>query len=246
MNFNMKSIVQKLGLALLTSSLFCGFSTANAASNWDNNDHGDDYITVYQHCGYQGGSKRLAVGKYKRVQDEGIPNDAISSIRIPQGMSVKAYKHKKFDGRSQTFNSSVKCLNSGLNDQITSLKVQRARGSIDTGGNWAGSGGNWAGSGGNWSGSGGNSCATYSVTASGGEGGFRFTHDPQSFQRIGGRAISGRICNRNNVQVELSKTNPATSVVLDVNGNRYRFGQGDSGDKFENSWYRRYFTIRLK
>lgn len=231
MKFNVKIMVGKIGLALLTSISLSALSIANAASNWDNNDDGDDYITVYQHCDYQGGSKRLAVGKYKQVQDEGIPNDAISSIRIPQGMSVKAYKHKKFDGRSQTFNSSVRCLNSGLNDQITSLKVRRVRGSVVTGGDWGGSGGN--------------NCATYSVTASGGEGGFRFTHDSKSFQRIGGRTISGRICNRNNVQVELSKTSPATRVVMDINGNRYRFGEGDNGDKFENSWYRRYFTVRL-
>ena len=231
MNFKTINLVGKLGLALLTSVLIYGYSTARAASDWDNNDDGNDYITVYQHCGYQGGSKRLSTGEYKRVQDEGIPNDEISSMRIPQGMSVKVYKHKKFKGKSETFNSSVRCLTGELNDQITSLKVRRARGSV--------------GSGGGWGGSGSKQCATYSVTASGGEGGFRFTHDPSSFQRIGGRAISGRICNRDTVQVELSKTNRETRVVLDINGDRYRFDQGDAGDRHENNWYRKYYNVRV-
>jgi hypothetical protein len=93
----------------------------------------------------------------------------------------------------------------------------------------------------------GSGCAPYAVATQGGEGGFRFLDDPKSFKTIsnGGR-IEGQICNRNSVQVELSKRNVNTKVGMKVVNDRYTFNSGDSGDRLVNGWYRKSITIVFK
>ena len=232
MKYFTKQGVVTLAGALLVGLSLTVMSTAKAANEWTSAEDNEQYITVYQHCDFRGGSKRLSKGKYSRVQDEDIPNDEISSIRIPDGMFAKVYKHTKFKGDSRELHGDVRCLQGDLNDEISSIKVYKGKAWVDSDDGWGAAGGNH--------------CVSYSVSATGGQGGFRLTHDPRNFQRIDGRAVSGQICNRDNVQVELSKTDRQTGVFLNVGGKRYRFNQGDAGDKFENYWYRKYYTIRLK
>ena len=130
---------------------------------------------------------------------------------------------------------NVRCLQGKWNDGISSLKVRK-----DKGGQ-----GNAVGGWGADPNVQGKRCVAYNVSTSGGEGGFRMTHDPNNFKRIGGRDVTGQICGRDRVQVELSKTDRQTGVVLKVKGKKYRFEPGDDGDRFERNWYRKYYTINV-
>lgn len=237
MKYLSKRKLAKSVVSLITGLFMTAFPTLNAAGDWDSSEDGQ-YITVYQHCGFKGGSKRLSKGKYRHIKDEGIPNDAISSIRIPAGMSATVYKHTKFKGPSQNLNNSVQCLGGKWNDEISSLKVYENSG-------WGDSGNEWGNTGNAWGPQGGNNCTSYRVSTSNGEGGFRITQDPSSFQSVRGGGVSGQICRRGSVQVELSKTNRQTGVLLEVQGRQYRFNPGDGGDKFLNNWHRKYYTIPL-
>jgi hypothetical protein len=44
--------------------------------------------------------------------------------------------------------------------------------------------------------------------------------------------------------MELSKTDPGTDVVVDINGRSYRFAPNEQADAYLNSWYRK--KIRLQ
>ncbi len=240
MKYLRSKMVIASAITLITGLLAMNIPNAFAASQWEELSWDDGrYITVYQHCGFSGGSKRLTKGDYQRVKDAGIPNNDISSIRIPAGLAVTVYKDTKFRGASKKLKGDVHCLQGKWNDGISSLKVRKSSSagatSADGWGGVVNPGPRNRGR-----------CVSYNVSASGGEGGFRVTHDPNTFQRIGGRSISGQICGRDRVQVELSKTDRQTGVYLDVGGRQYRFEPGDDGDKLQRSWYRKYYTINVR
>lgn len=89
-------------------------------------------------------------------------------------------------------------------------------------------------------------CVYYSATATGGQGGFRFTDNPRDFQRIqDGGSIEGRVCGSNVYKIELSKNAKHADVQLRFNKKHYSLGKKDEGDKFDDNWYRKYFTIHV-
>jgi hypothetical protein len=94
-------------------------------------------------------------------------------------------------------------------------------------------------------GSGSSDCTEYRLSAFGGDAGFRVMKRPGDFRRISNGSVRGKICDGGSVRVELAKRHPDTQVSLDIAGREYTFGQGDRGDKLENSWFRQYFTIDL-
>jgi alpha-L-fucosidase 2 len=60
-----------------------------------------------------------------QMQAAGIPNDAISSIRVPAGVMVVAYGDGAFDGPSWTFTSDNSNLaNTGNDNTISSFRIQ--------------------------------------------------------------------------------------------------------------------------
>ncbi|MGB1310835.1 MAG: hypothetical protein ACPG47_06460 [Leucothrix sp.] len=82
--------------------------------------------TVYQHCSFGGYSAELAPGRYnlQQLKAKGIKNDDLSSIKVPKGMTVKAYKHDNFKGQSWTFTANDSCfVNRKLNDVASSIEV---------------------------------------------------------------------------------------------------------------------------
>ncbi len=80
-------------------------------------------VTFFEHCDFQGQSKSFNPGNYN-MNEIGIPNDSLSSIRIPPGMFVRIYEHANFQGRSLQFSSDVSCLvNQGFNDTASSWIV---------------------------------------------------------------------------------------------------------------------------
>lgn len=79
--------------------------------------------TFYYHCWYDGPSSQLGRGNYDMNQ-MGLPNDSISSVRVPAGLTVVLYEHAGFQGRSVTLTSDAVCLvNNGFNDQTSSIRI---------------------------------------------------------------------------------------------------------------------------
>ena len=61
-------------------------------------------------------------------------------------------------------------------------------------------------------------CVYYSATATGGQGGFRFTDNPKDFQRIqDGGSIEGKACGSSVYKIELSKNAKHADVQLRFN-----------------------------
>ena len=79
--------------------------------------------TFYYHCWYDGPSVSLGRGNYDMHQI-GLPNDSISSLRVPAGLTVVLYQHAGFQGRSLRVMSDKICLvNDGFNDETSSIRI---------------------------------------------------------------------------------------------------------------------------
>ena len=85
--------------------------------------------TLYEHCNYEGQSVSLGPGKYD-IGQMGIPNDRLSSIRIPSGLRVTIYENAGFRGRWWSMTKDEPCLAdrnyNGLNfnDQASSIIIK--------------------------------------------------------------------------------------------------------------------------
>lgn len=87
-------------------------------------------VMVYSDCDYQGNSITLTEGKYDFNQ-LGIPNDAISSIKITDNnYSVILYEDGGFGGKTLMLDASIACLTSktldgqiNWNDQVSGVKI---------------------------------------------------------------------------------------------------------------------------
>lgn len=92
-------------------------------------------------------------------------------------------------------------------------------------------------------------CFHFNATASGGLGGFRvYGAGEQKFHSFNPRT-SNRICTGSGkrVRFELGKLlNPGIAVKVNVQGRDFNFPAGDRGDKFLNSWYRKFFDVYVK
>jgi hypothetical protein len=97
------------------------------------------YVTFYEHCDYQGRSWSLPEGTYDHntmVNVHRIPNDTISSIRIPKGFVVAIFNHD-IPGRNDWMDrnygipfielrSDIRCLvDYGWNDVMSSFIIKR-------------------------------------------------------------------------------------------------------------------------
>ncbi|WP_224367049.1 beta/gamma crystallin-related protein [Hyalangium versicolor] len=82
--------------------------------------------TFYSDPNFGGVGISLPPGSYgiSQMQAAGIPNDAISSIQVPAGVTVVAYGDGAFDGPSWTFTSDNSNLaNTGNDNTISSFKI---------------------------------------------------------------------------------------------------------------------------
>jgi hypothetical protein len=80
--------------------------------------------TFYYHCSFSGPSSQLGRGNYS-IDQMGLPNDSISSLRVPAGLTVVLYQHI-FSGRSfaVTGSADIDCLvNYGFNDETSSIRI---------------------------------------------------------------------------------------------------------------------------
>jgi endo-1,4-beta-D-glucanase Y len=87
-------------------------------------------VTFYQDANYGGKAVTLASGSYTlaRLKAAGIPNDWMSSLKIPAGYSVAVYQNDNFDGTVWRFTSSTSYVGSACNDQMSSVKITRSTG----------------------------------------------------------------------------------------------------------------------
>jgi len=85
---------------------------------------------LYENCDYSGKSVVLDFGEHN-INDLGLDNDSLSSIKIPNNINVTLYEHADFQGRKLTLNKSESCLSNrtvdGLNfdNQVSSIKIVR-------------------------------------------------------------------------------------------------------------------------
>jgi hypothetical protein len=86
-------------------------------------------VKFFQHTNYGGtATSSIPKGNYtlSQLQAYGFVNDWASSMQVPAGWTVILYQHDNFTGTSWTFtgNNANFTTTSGLNDQVSSCKIQ--------------------------------------------------------------------------------------------------------------------------
>ena len=100
-------------------------SLANSSSSV--NQAAPDNVIAYSECNYQGLSVELKPGEYtvSDLQKLGMPNNAISSFRLPPGFSAAIYENDFFRGNGRLLEADSRCLvGDPLNDRISSIVVE--------------------------------------------------------------------------------------------------------------------------
>ena len=88
--------------------------------------YGTGVVNVYKHCNYGGYVTTLGVGNYtlSQLQDMGVLNDDISSVKVNSGYQVQLFQDDNFTGTSVTLTADASCLvPNNFNDVASSLKV---------------------------------------------------------------------------------------------------------------------------
>lgn len=101
--------------------------TAGASSGSSNNQPVATDVVAYSECGYFGIDITLPPGEYKVADLEklGMPNNAISSFKVPAGYAVAIYENDFFRGAGKVLEADDKCLiGDQLNDKISSIVVE--------------------------------------------------------------------------------------------------------------------------
>ena len=78
-------------------------------------------VALYQHTNYRGRKQLLSKGRHN-LRDLSIGNDALSSLRVPQGWTVTLYKHSNFSGTTRTVRGNEPDLGT-FNDLTSSIIV---------------------------------------------------------------------------------------------------------------------------
>jgi len=88
-----------------------------------NGGGGGDGVTFYQHINYGGAaSGAKAKGNYSSLPGD-IPNDWMSSLKVPAGWTVQAFEHGGFGGAICTYTSSTSWVGPACNDKMSSFKI---------------------------------------------------------------------------------------------------------------------------
>jgi len=88
------------------------------------NYYGNDYVTMYSDCDYEGNALRLRPGYYQGDK-LGVLKYSIASIKVPTGLRVKAYINNEYlSGSSYNISYDMNCMNSSLKNRIGSLIIE--------------------------------------------------------------------------------------------------------------------------
>ncbi len=82
-------------------------------------------VTFYADINYGGTAKTLGVGNYtlSQLNAKGIPNDWMSSLKVPSGWTVEVYQNDNFGGTKWTYTSSSSWVGDSANDKMSSVKI---------------------------------------------------------------------------------------------------------------------------
>jgi len=246
---------------LLISTLVIIITSMSTLTHARYYESGNRYNTpeaiIYKHCDYRGERDYLPMGDFYSLKQANVGNDRVSSIIVPEGMTVLVYEHSEFGGRSYKFTQSVPCLPAFWNDRISSIRVMKNRHAYYDNNHRS------------YSYNTNNNrlrdrftnkprprpythhsapkkqCHSYTVTAYGGMGGFRTTDNIKDFKHLDRRSHQGKLCGKSSVKVELSKTHPGVTTVLQINNQKYVFAAHQPHDRLKNNWYRKYYNVNL-
>lgn len=92
--------------------------------------------TFWVDCNYAGQSVSLGPGSYKDATAIGLPNDSLSSLKVPKGLRVEIYQDNDFKGKSKVYHAGAEpledpCLlytkmqgSKKWNDQVSSIIIK--------------------------------------------------------------------------------------------------------------------------
>ena len=84
---------------------------------------GGNGVRFYQHINYGGAaSGAKAKGNYASLPGD-IPNDWMSSLKLPAGWTVQAFEHVNFGGAVCTYTTSTSWVGSACNDKMSSFRI---------------------------------------------------------------------------------------------------------------------------
>ncbi|WP_081668204.1 beta-1,3-glucanase family protein [Butyrivibrio sp. MC2013] len=85
-----------------------------------------DGVTLYLDSDYRGKAVTFDVGRYNMSDmiAAGIPNDSVSSIKVPLGYKLTAYWDINYGGESKVFTADSNYVGNHWNDQITSFIIE--------------------------------------------------------------------------------------------------------------------------
>lgn len=87
-------------------------------------------VIFYTDCNFQGQKSELKPGKYN-INEMGIPNDSLSSVKVPKGIRVTLFEHANFEGRRLVLDADEPCLLNrtveglNFNDQASSIFIEQ-------------------------------------------------------------------------------------------------------------------------
>lgn len=84
-----------------------------------------DQAVFYQDINYGGTSASLPIGNYtlSQLKAAGIPDNWMSSLKVPTGWTVEAYSDDNFLGTKWTFTTSSSWVGTDANDKMSSVKI---------------------------------------------------------------------------------------------------------------------------
>ncbi|MBO9204967.1 MULTISPECIES: T9SS type A sorting domain-containing protein [Niastella] len=119
-----------VSLKPLATAAFGWTTTFETQFNQARNDfpfaYGTGVVSVYKHCNYGGYVTTLGVGNYtlSQLQNMGVLNDDISSVKVNSGYQLQLFQNDNFTGTSVTLTADASCLvPNNFNDVTSSLKV---------------------------------------------------------------------------------------------------------------------------
>jgi hypothetical protein len=85
-------------------------------------------VTFYQDINYAGTAVTLGVGTYTLAQlnAAGIPDNWMTSLKVPSGYLVEVYQNDNFGGTKWTYTADNSWVGTAVNDQMSSVKVLAA------------------------------------------------------------------------------------------------------------------------
>lgn len=108
-----------------------GWEPSNAPALWQKGGGGTTPttpttgVTFYENINYGGKAVTVGIGNYtlSQLNAKGIPNDWMSSLKVPNGWTVEVYENDHFGGTKWTFTSDSSWVGNAINDKMSSVKI---------------------------------------------------------------------------------------------------------------------------